>query len=124
MLLCIDDNATALQIRKVVLESAGYFVLAASDSATAMQLFSSSPVDLVISDYFLQSGTGTELAAAMKQLEPEVPIVILSGALEPLDRMEHADMFICKNESPPDVLRKISELLKTFGLRKRPLQAA
>jgi len=35
-LLCIDDNQTVLRLRKMVLESAGYSVLVANDSAAAM----------------------------------------------------------------------------------------
>ena len=117
-LLCVDDNLAALQMRKLVLEQAGYTVLAASDSPTAMQLFSLSAVDLVISDHFLQGTTGTQLAAAMKQLKPKVPIVVISGALEPPDGMEHADLFICKAESPVEVLKKIAGLLQGSG--KKP----
>ena len=114
-LLCVDDNQTALHVRKMVLETAGYSVLVASDPVTAMELFSKSEVDLVISDHFLQGSTGTELAAEMKRLKPDVPIAIISGALEPPDGMEHADLFICKTDSPPEVLRKISELLNRGG---------
>jgi two-component system, OmpR family, response regulator CpxR len=111
-LLCVDDNQTALHLRKLVLESAGYSVLVASDFATAMQLFSSSAVQLVISDYFLNNGTGIELATAMKRLKPHVPVAIISGMVEAPEGMEHADLFICKTDSPPQVLRNISELLK------------
>jgi CheY-like chemotaxis protein len=111
LLLCVDDNQTALHIRKLVLESAGYSVLVASNSVTAMELFSSSAVDLVISDHLLQGDTGTQLAATMKKLKPEVPIAIISGLLEAPEGMEHADLFICKGDSPPQVLEKISELL-------------
>jgi CheY-like chemotaxis protein len=110
-LLCVDDNQAALHLRKLVLERAGYTVLAASDSAAAMALFSSSVVNMVVSDHFLQDGTGIELATAMKKLKPDVPIVIISGLVDAPEGMEHADLFICKGDSPPEVLRKISGLL-------------
>ena len=119
-LLCIDDNAMALQIRKLVLESAGYAVLTATDSATAMRLFSSEHIDLVVSDHFLQRGTGTQLAALMKRLKPEIPIAIISGAVEPPEGMEYADLFICKTESPPEVLRQIAELLEGHASKQPP----
>lgn len=109
-LLCVDDNQTALQVRKLVLESAGYTVLVASDSVAAMEIFSSSAVDMVVSDHFLQDGTGIELAAAMKKLKPDVPIAIISGMVEAPEGMEHADLFICKGDSPLEVLEKIAEL--------------
>jgi DNA-binding NtrC family response regulator len=94
-----------------VLESAGYTVLVASDSATAMEIFSSSAVNMVVSDHFLRDGTGIELATAMKKLKPDVPIVIISGLLNAPEGMEHADLFICKTDSPPQVLEKIAGLL-------------
>ncbi len=107
-LLCIDDNETALHARKLMLEGAGYTVLVASDSATAMEIFSSSSVDMVVSDHLLQGCTGIELAAAMKKLKPDVPIVIILDAPEGI---EHVDLFISKGDSPQGVLRNISELL-------------
>jgi CheY-like chemotaxis protein len=112
-LLCIDDNQSALHVRKLVLESAGYRVLVASDSATAMEIFSSSTVDIVVSDHFLQDCTGIELATAMKKLKPDVPIVIISGLVDAPEGMEHADLFISKADSPPEVLQKIAELLNS-----------
>jgi CheY-like chemotaxis protein len=110
-LLCVDDNQTALHVRKLVLESAGYAVLVASDFATAMEIFSSSAVDLVLSDHVMEDGSGTELAAVMKRLKPDVPIAIISGLVEAPEGIEHADLFISKTDSPPEVLQKISELL-------------
>jgi CheY-like chemotaxis protein len=112
-LLCIDDNQSALHVRQMVLESAGYTVLIAIDSAAAMEIFSSSVVDIVVSDHFLQDGTGIELATAMKKLKPDVPIVIISGLVDEPEGMEHADLFISKADSPPEILRKISELLRS-----------
>jgi len=61
----------------MLLESVGYSVLVASDSVTAIELFSSSSVDMVVS-HFLQDGTEIELASAMKRLKPDVPIAIIS----------------------------------------------
>jgi len=94
----------------MVLKSAGYTVLVASDSTAAMQIFSSSAVDLVVSDHLLQGCTGIELAAAMKELKPDVPIVIISGLVDAPDGIECADLFISKAD-PPRVLQRISELL-------------
>ena len=110
-LLCIDDNQTALHLRKLVFESAGYTVLVASDSAAAMVLFSLSAVDMVVSDHVLDDGSGTELAAVMKRLKPDVPIAIISGLVEAPEGIEHADLFISKTDSPPEVLEKIAGLL-------------
>jgi CheY-like chemotaxis protein len=68
-ILCIDDNETALKMRQLALEMAGYSVLTASDSELAMKLLTSSAVDVVMSDHLLEGTTGTELAAEMKRLK-------------------------------------------------------
>ncbi len=109
--LCVDDNATALRVRKLVLESEGYSVLAAGDAKTAMQLFNSAEVSLVLADYFLQETTGAKLAAEMKRLKPNIPIVILSGAIERPEGVLHADLFLSKAETPETMLQKVAELL-------------
>ncbi len=110
-ILCIDDNVTALSIRKAVLERTGYSVMTATDAEGAMQVFGSSAIDLVISDHLLHGATGTELAAEMKQLKPAIPIVIISGVAETPRGMEHADLFIGKCEPPPVWLEKIANVL-------------
>jgi CheY-like chemotaxis protein len=111
-ILCIDDNETALNVRKMVLEVAGYSVLTASDVDLAMQLFTSSAVDMVISDHLLQGKTGTELAAEMKRLKPAIPIVIVSGVVQEPEGVEHADLYIVKGEAPAVWLKKISDVLQ------------
>jgi DNA-binding response OmpR family regulator len=111
-ILCIDDNERALNVRKMVLEMAGYSVLAAIDVESAMQLFISSTVDMVISDHLLQGKTGTELAAEIRRLKPTIPIVIVSGMVQEPEGMEHADLYIVKGEAPPVWLKKISDLLQ------------
>jgi DNA-binding NtrC family response regulator len=96
----------------MVLEVAGYSVVTASDVDLAMQLFTTSDVDIVMSDHLLQGKTGTELAAEMKRLKPRIPIVIMSGLVQEPEGMEHADLYIVKGEVPPIWLKKISDLLQ------------
>lgn len=117
-ILCVDDDEPALKIRKMVLELTGYSVLAVLDAESAMQLFASSRIDMVISDHLLHGATGTQLAAEMKRLKPTVPIVIMSGMVDKPEGIEHADLFICKAEAPPVWLKAISDLLQ------RPLSGA
>lgn len=111
-ILCIDDNESALRSESMVLQMAGYAVLTATDANTAMELFASSAVDIVISDHLLQGSTGTELAAEMKRLKPHLPIVIKSGCPDPPKGMEHADLYIVKGEAPPVWLKMIADLLE------------
>jgi hypothetical protein len=78
-ILCIDDNETALKVRKMALEVAGYSVLTASDVDLAMQLFTTSDVDIVMSDHLLQGKTGTAPATYPPSVIPKAE---LSGHLQ------------------------------------------
>ena len=103
LILCIDDADIALRVRKLLLASEGYDVLTANTAETGFELFKQHHIALVIADHFLSGKSGTEIAREMKQLKPEVPILIISAAAEEPDGLEFADGFIAKCE-PADVL--------------------
>jgi CheY-like chemotaxis protein len=109
--LCIDDADIALRVRKLLLGGAGYNVLTAGSGEDGLELFKQNPVELVIADHFLSGKTGTEIASEMKELKPEVPILIVSGALEKPEGLEFADGFLMKCEPPQVLLDTIACLL-------------
>ena len=108
--LCVDDNETALRMRKLVLEAVGYKVLAATTPELALQLLGTEPINLVIADYFLGQGTGTELAARMKQRQPNLPILLLSGCATEPEGLEHVNAFMSKSEGPQKLVELVSKL--------------
>jgi CheY-like chemotaxis protein len=110
LILCIENNKTHLRLRKAVLERKGYFVLGTGDAAEAMRLFRKHPVCLVLTDHMLRGVTGIQLAARMKRLKAEVPIVLYSG--KPPESMQNVDCFIHKGESPEHFLSMIGNLVK------------
>ncbi|HEY6763197.1 MAG TPA: response regulator [Candidatus Sulfotelmatobacter sp.] len=78
--LCVEDEQLQLQLRKMLLESAGFRVLQAQTAAAALELFHAQRVDAVVMDYWLSGGkNGTAVAEEMKRLRPNTPIVMLSG---------------------------------------------
>ncbi len=111
LVLCIDDAEVALRVRKLLLANAGYRVLAATSGEDGLMLFKENPVELVISDHFLSDKTGLEIAAEMKDLKPEVPILIVSAAAEPPSGLEFSDGFLSKGEGPDALLDAMARLL-------------
>jgi CheY-like chemotaxis protein len=112
IILCIDDYVTAGVVRKAMLESQGYRVLIAESGEEGLEVVRQQPVDLVISDHYLQGKTGGQIAREMKALRPELPIVLLSGAVERPEGSEYADAFLCKAEAPYMLFNTIAELLR------------
>lgn len=111
-ILCVDDNPTALQTRKLLLEHAGYSVISAINAAAALQLFKSQTIDLVISDHLLADRTGAEITREMKRHRSFVPMMLLSGGVERPSDSDHADAFITKGEDPVELLKKVADLLR------------
>jgi CheY-like chemotaxis protein len=110
-ILCLDDEPVGLAIRAAVLRYAGYTVFAASSAEEALQVLTHEHIDIVISDHLLRGTTGTQVAASMKLIRPDIPILILSGLTEPPQGMEFADCFLSKLEPPPLLLATVAELL-------------
>ncbi len=111
LILCIDDADVALRIRKILLGTEGYNVLTASSGEDGLEIFRQNPIELVIADHFLSGKSGTEIAREMKALKPEVPILIISAALEKPEGLEFADGFLAKCEAPEILLDTIVHLL-------------
>ena len=111
LILCIDDAAVTLRVRQLLLTGAGYSVLTASSGEEGLEIFKEQAIDLVIADHFLSDKTGVEIASEMKQINPEVPILIVSAAAEEPIGLEFADGFLSKGESPTVLLEIISRLL-------------
>lgn len=53
-ILCVEDEESALTLRKTILEQNGFFVLAAHTAAQALALFRANPIGLVIADHMLR----------------------------------------------------------------------
>jgi CheY-like chemotaxis protein len=111
LVLCVDDAEVALRVRKLLLTGAGYRVLTAASGEEGLTAFKENPIELVIADHFLTDKSGAEIAAEMKQLKPEVPILIVSAASEPPPGLEFSDGFLSKGEGPDALLDAIARLL-------------
>lgn len=56
--LCVDDEAAALQLHRLVLEKAGFNVFTAATANDAMRIVRAQRLDLVLTDYYLDGVTG------------------------------------------------------------------
>lgn len=80
VLVAEDDDAVRAFV-VAVLEQAGFAVVAASDGATAGDLFAAEPArfDLVLTDVIMPHSLGTDLAARVRALRPGVPVLFMSA---------------------------------------------
>lgn len=111
VILCVDDEALPLTLRTLVLQKQGYQVKTALSIADALQVLDTSHVDLVLTDQLMTGGTGTELAAKVKQTRPDLPVILISGVNEMPADMTPIDLFISKVEGPVAMCEKIAGVL-------------
>lgn len=112
LILCIDDEELGLRIRKIVLERAGYRVETAINGQGGLSIFGAEKVDVVVLDYFMPGMNGGEVAAEMRRVRPEVPILLLSAYINlPADVVSAVDCTILKGNGPEVLLARLREVL-------------
>lgn len=112
LILCVDDEVNGLQLRKIILESSGYRVLIAASGAEGLKLFAEQPVELVVLDFLMPEMKGDEVAERMREIKPDVPIVMLSAYYDLPARVDLlVDARIVKGESTQNLLDTVATLL-------------
>ena len=113
LVLCVDDEVIGLQVRKILLERAGYRVLTAADGPSGLEIFSAEPVEAVVLDYSMPGMHGGEVAVRMRQTKPQVPILLLSAYMGlPAEVTSLVDLYMTKGEGAPVLLEKLGSLLQ------------
>ncbi len=112
LILCVDDELVGLQVRKILLERAGYRVLTALSGAVGLEIFSQEPIEAVILDYSMPGMHGGEVASRMRQMKPHIPILLLSAYIGlPPEVTSLVDLYMTKGEGAPVLLKKLGSLL-------------
>jgi CheY-like chemotaxis protein len=77
--LVIDDDAEMRQVLRRTLEGAGYTVTEAANGKAGVEIYRSSPTQLVISDIVMPEQSGIETICQLKSEFPAVRIIGISG---------------------------------------------
>jgi len=121
-ILIVDDNEQALSIRKVLLETRGYRVVACSNGEQALGAFQRGGIDLVLTDLVMPGVDGSQLIQEIKKYSPQTPAVLISGRVKIYERDTLADVFLPKGMyEPADLLERIRLLLVRKRGPKRPM---
>lgn len=125
VILCVDDNEQSLSIRKVMLETRGYRVIACSTVEEALEIFRKGGVDLVLTDFVMPGRDGQSLIEEIKQISPQTPAILFSGKVRIFERDTKADIFLPKGAyAPIELLERIRTLLTKKRGPKRAVAAS
>jgi CheY-like chemotaxis protein len=111
-ILCVDDNVPLLTTRRLLLSRLGYDVLTATTAEEARSLFRSTAIDLAIVDYHLPGMLGDELCMELKEMQPHVRTILVSGSYPDHDCECGVDQFVLKGQSPAILMQAITTLTK------------
>lgn len=114
--LLIDDNAIQAATRQAILKRAGYFVIAALNTARVLEQFQRDefpvPIGAVITDHVMPGMNGAEFVRELRRTHRELPVMVISGMEDA--EFEYAGMnvrFLVKPLLPDLLLSNLRELL-------------
>jgi two-component system, cell cycle sensor histidine kinase and response regulator CckA len=127
LILVVDDEAEIREMTSEILGRYGYSVLLASDGAEAAAMFAqrATEIRLVISDLHMPNLDGATLARALRRINPEAKMLVVSGMASGLGSRiemrpeEFADAVLLKPFKAETLLEQVHELLED-----KPLEIA
>ena len=114
-ILVVDDNLLVRGLIKALLEPAGYAVAIAADGAGGLDFFREyrSKIALLLTDISMPKMNGIELADRVLELEPDLPVLFMSGGDRSVSRGLGC---LAKPFTAPELVRRVSEGL---GARRK-----
>lgn len=125
-ILVVEDELMLIELLKSMLERKGYHVLTAGDGAAAVMVFRQHhrSIQLVLMDIGLPGMSGWEALRLMKEINPGIPVILVSGYLEPEAQeqslKEGAQAYIAKPYVPETVHAIIRDALDGNLAQRHP----
>jgi CheY-like chemotaxis protein len=81
IVLFVDDDPDMLLARRLMFECMGYSVFTVESGKEALELLRLNTVDAVVVDYIMPEMDGEETARRIREIRPNLPIILSSGCL-------------------------------------------
>lgn len=115
-ILVVDDDKNTQRLMRAVLEAEQYQVTVASDGREALEVMDREHIDLVILDIMMPKMDGYEFTRALRSVQNELPILMVSAKQLPADRkkgfLAGTDDFMTKPVDEEEMLLRIKALLR------------
>ncbi len=116
--LLVEDEQKVRAFARLVLTEAGYDVLDAGGAAQALELAGAlrAPPSILVTDVLMPGMNGPELATAIAEAHPGVPVLFISGYIEDqrreqLLRDRPSSRFLAKPFTPSDLVAAVDAVL-------------
>ncbi len=83
-ILLVDDEEAVLSVTASCLEQRGFVVTSKSDGLSALKTFTENPdgFDVCVLDEVMPGLSGCELAAMLRRLRPDLPVLLYPGYID------------------------------------------
>jgi DNA-binding NtrC family response regulator len=102
--LVVDDEPSIRLLCRINLELEGHEVVEAASMSEAREQLGDERIDVVMLDLHLGRETSVELVGECHAHEPPIPVVLVTGAADVLDREPEADAVLPKPFEPQALL--------------------
>jgi CheY-like chemotaxis protein len=114
-ILLADDSVTIQKVIELTFMDEDYDVKAVSNGDEALAALPEVKPDVVIADVHMPGANGYEVCRRSKEIQADVPVLLLVGTFEPFDegqaRAAGADSFLKKPFDSQELLQRVQDLI-------------
>lgn len=124
-ILFVDDEETIVNIAKELLTFYGYKITIFRDGLQALEGFEKHPddYDLIVTDMSMPNMNGLELAQRVKEIRPEIPIVLCSGFSAIINKEEALKKGVTRYLQKPLAMDHVARIIREVLDKNRKEQA-
>jgi DNA-binding NtrC family response regulator len=121
-ILLVEDDISVRITAKRILERAGYSVITASNGREALAIHErhDAKIDLLLTDMIMPEMNGRELVARIRERDPEVAVLVMSGYTEQTSisqsLVESGSVFIQKPFTPESLTAKVRSAISSAAM--------
>lgn len=118
-ILLVEDDKAIVENLMVILKKEGYGVETARGQQEAMKLLAENDYDLCLLDISLSEGNGFALCRAVKDQQPDLPVIFLTASGDEYSVVAGFDMgaddYVKKPFRPMELLSRMKNVLRRSG---------
>lgn len=116
-ILLVEDEKPIIDMQQQILETLGYQVTSRTSSVEALEVFRANPYkfDLLVTDITMPNMTGDGLALKVKEIRPDIPVILCTGFSEKINDQQRKDLgiedFLMKPVTKKDMAEAVRKVL-------------
>jgi CheY-like chemotaxis protein len=118
-ILIVDDEDYIRELLRDILESQGNVIVEAQDAYKALEILKSESFDAMFTDIGMPGMSGWDLVAAVRKMDAQLPIAILTGWGESLSADEQETHEVQWVVAKPFTMERVAEIVTEISESKR-----